>query len=98
MSRYYAHVKPDLTIDQIVVVADADVHNLPFPDSEPLGQAFLHDLYGTNDQWLETSMTGEFRGRPASIGGIWIPELQEFGPVPEPAPEPEPDDDDLEDP
>lgn len=89
MNRYFAHVRADLTIDQVVVVSAEAVDDLPFPDSEPLGQAFLHELYGTNDQWLETSITGAFRGRPARIGGTWLPDLQEFGPLPEPEPEPE---------
>ena len=89
MNRHFAHVRADLTIDQVVVVSPEAVNNLPFPDSEPLGQQFLHDLYGTNDQWLETSKSGAFRGRYARVGGTWLPDLQEFGPLPEPEPEPE---------
>lgn len=93
MNRYFAHVLPDLTIDQVVVVSADVVNGLPYPDSEPLGQAFLHDLYGSNDTWLETSKTGAFRGRYARVGGIWMPEIQEFGPVPPPPPPPDPDED-----
>jgi hypothetical protein len=89
--RYFAHVQPDLTIDQVICVAEADVGNLPYPESEPLGQAFLHNLYGTNDQWLETSITGEYRGRYARVGGFYMPDVDEFGPIPEPEPDPEPE-------
>ncbi len=89
--RYFAHVLPNLTIDQVVVISNDAVNDLPFPDSEPLGQQYLHELYGTNDQWLETSKAGAFRGRYARVGGTWLPELQEFGPLPEPEPEPEPE-------
>lgn len=91
MNRYFAHVLPDLTIDQVVVVSPEAVNDLPFPDSEPVGQAYLHALYGTNDQWLETSKAGAFRGRYARVGGTWLPDLQEFGPLPQPEPAPEPE-------
>lgn len=90
MNRHYAHVLPDLTIDQIVVVSAADVNDLPYPDSEPVGQAFLHALYGNADTWLESSRDGSFRGRPARIGGYYMPDIDEFGPIPEPVP-PEPE-------
>ena len=86
MSRYFAHVLEDLTINKVVVVSDEDCGNLNFPDSEPLGQAFLHGLYGNSDSWLETSPTGEFRGRYARVGGFFMPDIDEFGPIPQPDP------------
>jgi hypothetical protein len=86
MSRYFAHVLQDLTIDQVIVVSDDDCGNLSFPDSEPLGQAFLHNLYGNSDTWLETSKTGAFRGRYARLGGNYMPDIDEFGPIPIPEP------------
>jgi len=95
MNRYFAHVRPNLVIDQIVVISDESVNDLPYPDSEPLGQAFLHALYGSNDTWLETSRDGSFRGRPATIGGYYMPDVDEFGPIPEPQPEPEREDEDV---
>lgn len=88
MSHYFAHVLEDLTIDKVVVVSDEDCGNLSFPESEPLGQAFLHSLYGNSDTWLETSPTGEFRGRYARVGGTYMPDINEFGPLPEPEPDP----------
>ena len=90
MSHYFAHVLEDLTIDRVVVVSDEDCGNLSFPDSEPLGQAFLHALYGNNDSWLETSKTGAFRGRYARVDGFYMPDIDEFGPIPQPDP-PEPE-------
>jgi hypothetical protein len=89
MSHYFAHVLADLTIDRVIVISDEDCGNLSFPESEPLGQAFLHDLYGDSDSWLETSKTGAFRGRYARIGGFYMPDIDEFGPIPEPEPDPE---------
>jgi hypothetical protein len=89
MSHLFAHVPADGIIDQVVVVSNQDCGNLSFPDSEPLGQAFLHGLYRNQDTWLETSEDGSFRGRYARIGGTYDPVLDEF--ISPPAPEPEPD-------
>ena len=87
MNRYFAHVLSDMTIDQIVVVSADDVNDLPFPDSEPVGQAFLHALYGNDDLWLETSKAGAFRGRYAVIGGGYDPNADEFTSAPQPVEE-----------
>jgi hypothetical protein len=89
MSRYYAHINPTLTVDQVVVVSDEAVNNLPFPDSEPLGQGFLNALYANSDLWLETSITGEYRGKYAAIGDTYDAALNEF--ISPPAPEPDPE-------
>jgi hypothetical protein len=78
MSRYYAHINPTLTVDQVVVVSDEAVNNLPFPDSEPLGQGFLNALYANSDLWLETSITGEYRGKYAAIGDTYDPTTDTF--------------------
>ena len=91
MSHYFAHVLEDFTIDKVVVVSDEDCGNLSFPDSEPLGQAFLHSLYGNSDSWLETSIIGEFRGSYASARGTYDPILDEFVLPPSPEPEPDPE-------
>lgn len=91
MNRYFAHVLQDLTIDQVIVVSDDDCGNLPFPDSEPLGQAFLNNLYGNSDTWLETSKASAFRGRYARIGGTYDPILDEFVMPSAPKPEPDPE-------
>jgi len=91
MNRHFAHLNTDGIIDQIVVIGPEAVNDLPFPDSEPLGQEFLHNLYGNSDTWLETSKTGAFRGRYARLGGNYMPDIDEFGPLPEPDPEPEPE-------
>jgi hypothetical protein len=80
MSRTFALVLEDFTVEQIVVISEEDVLGLPFPESEPYGQAFLHALYGNNDVWLETSETGAFRGQYATIGGKYVPLTDEFVP------------------
>lgn len=54
-------------VDQVIVVSNDDCDNLDFPESEPVGQAFLASL-GLEGQWLQTSYNGNFRGKYAGIG------------------------------
>lgn len=60
----------DGSVQEVVVVANSDCGDLPFPESEPVGQAFLASL-GLGDGWLQTSYNGSFRGRYAGIGFIY---------------------------
>ena len=68
---YFAKVESDQTISEVVVVAENDCGSLQFPESESFGQSFLASL-GMVGVWLQSSLTGEFRKHPASIGGQYI--------------------------
>jgi hypothetical protein len=57
-------------VEQVIVIANSDCDNLPFPDSEPVGQAFIASL-GYTGEWLQTSYNGNFRGCYAGIGYTW---------------------------
>ena len=76
---------------EVIVVANDDCDNLPFPESEPVGQAFIASL-GLEGEWLQTSYNGNFRGTYAGIGFTFDASLGEYGefvaPV-EPIPTPE---------
>ena len=87
MNRTFARIVGNWVVDQIVVVAEQDVGDLPYPDSEPIGQAFLQAFYGNDDVWLETSETGAFRARYAFIGGAYDPNADEFTSAPQPVEE-----------
>jgi hypothetical protein len=76
--KYFAHILNDFMVEQIIVISDEDCGNLDFPDSEPVGQEFIANLYNNDDLWLQTSMDGSFRGNPAVIGGYWDPEIGQF--------------------
>ena len=54
------------TVQQVIVVSNDDVDNLEFPESEPVGQAFLASM-GLEGHWLETSYNANFRGVYAGI-------------------------------
>ena len=65
-------------VEQVIVIANDDCDNLPFPDSEPVGQAFIASL-GYTGEWLQTSYNGNFRGCYAGIGYTYDPTLGEYG-------------------
>jgi hypothetical protein len=60
----------DTIVEQVIVIANDDCDDLPFPDSEPVGQAFIASL-GYTGEWLQTSYNGNFRGCYAGIGYTW---------------------------
>jgi hypothetical protein len=65
-------------VTEVIVIANADCDNLPFPDSEPVGQTFIASL-GIEGDWLQTSYNNNFRGTYAGIGYTFNPELGEYG-------------------
>jgi hypothetical protein len=62
----------------VIVISNDDVDNLPFPESEPVGQAYIVTL-GLGGVWLQTSYNGNFRGCYAGIGYTYDATLGEYG-------------------
>ena len=65
----FAKINGDL-VTEVIVVSNDDCDNLPFPESEPVGQAYIASL-GIEGEWLQTSYTGAYRGLFAGIGYTW---------------------------
>jgi hypothetical protein len=65
-------------VSDVIVVSNDDCDNLPFPESEPVGQAFIASL-GIEGEWLQTSYNGNFRGLYAGIDYTFNPALGEYG-------------------
>ncbi len=68
----------DSIVEEVIVVANSDCNDLPFPDSEPVGQAYIASL-GIQGDWLQTSYNGNFRGTYAGIGFTYDASLGEYG-------------------
>ena len=65
---YFAHVTETI-VDLVHVLADGVTDDLPFPESEPLGQAFLSDLWDDTPQsYVECSIDGAYRGCYPGVG------------------------------
>jgi len=70
-------------VRNVIVVNNSDCGGGEFPDSEPIGQAFIEAI-GIEGDWLQTSYNGNFRGQYAGQGMTYDPTLDEFvSPQPE---------------
>ena len=75
---HFAQINEDNIVEQVIVISNYACDNLPFPESEPIGQAFIASL-GIEGTWLQTSYSGSFRGLYAGPTMIYEPSLDQFG-------------------
>ena len=65
-------------VRDVIVISNTDCDDLPFPESEPVGQAFIASIGLTGD-WLQTSYNGNFRGTFAGLGFTFDAQIGEYG-------------------
>ena len=75
---HFAQLDENNIVTAVLVVSNDDIQNLPFPESEPLGVAFLQNLI-PNTVWKQTSYNNNFRFRYAGVGWTFHPECGEHG-------------------
>jgi len=66
---HFAQIKNGI-VEAVIVVNNETLGNLEFPDSEPVGQAFIASI-GLDGTWKQTSYNANFRGKYAGIGDKW---------------------------
>jgi len=81
----FAQLDGAYTVTEVIVVNNATIDNLPFPESEPIGVAFCQSLFGADTIWKQTSYNANFRKNYAGIGYSYDPVLDAFIP-PQPYP------------
>ena len=64
-------------VREVIVVNNSDCGGGDFPESEPIGQAFIAGI-GVAGDWLQTSYNGNFRGTYAGIGYTYDSENDVF--------------------
>ena len=74
---HFACVADDGLVTAVVVVDNKDCGGGDFPESEPIGAAFLNGL-GLDGRWLQTSYSRGFRKWFATDGMIYDDELDAF--------------------
>ena len=80
---HFAQVDEYQIVRSVIVINNSDCGGGEFPDSEPIGQAFIASI-GIDGEWLQTSYNGNFRGTYAGQGMTYDPTLDEFvSPQPE---------------
>lgn len=81
---HFAQLDVNNIVLDVIVINNAVVEDLPFPESEPLGVAFCQSLYGVDTVWKQTSYNNSFRGCYAGIGYTYDPVIDQFVPPPPP--------------
>jgi len=80
---HFAQVDEYQIVRSVIVINNSDCGGGDYPDSEPIGQAFIAAI-GLDGDWLQTSYNGNFRGTYAGQGMTYDPVLDEFiSPQPE---------------
>lgn len=75
---HFARLDENNVVTEVLVVDNADVGNLPFPESEAVGETFLNSFLPAA-VWKQTSYNNNFRYRYAGVGYIFHPECGEHG-------------------
>jgi hypothetical protein len=81
---HFARIE-DGIVREVIVVGNDDCGGGDFPESEPIGQAFIASI-GLAGEWRQTSYNSNFRSTYAGIGFRFDAEADAFI-----APEPEPE-------
>jgi hypothetical protein len=79
---HFAHINEFSIVDQVIVISNADCGGGEFPESEPIGQAFIASL-GLEGTWLQTSYSASFRGNYAGTGYFYDALVDEFKVIPD---------------
>ena len=74
---HFAQVDEYQIVRSVIVINNSDCGGGDYPDSEPIGQAFIAAI-GIDGDWLQTSYNGNFRGTYAGQGMTYDTTLDEF--------------------
>lgn len=77
---HFAKLDDNNVVLEVNVVNNSDCGDLPFPESEPVGVAFLTYWSGGYTNWKQTSYNHSFRKNYAGIGFVYDQTLDAFIP------------------
>lgn len=76
---HFARIDETNIVQEVIVVNNSDINDLPFPESESVGQDFIASV-GLQGSWLQTSYNNNFRGTYAGVGYYYDSTLNIFQP------------------
>lgn len=76
---HFANIDQDNNVREVIVVSNAALDDLPFPESEPVGQQFIAEC-GTPGTWIQCSYSAAFRGWFPGPGFRYDPTADAFVP------------------
>ena len=74
---HFAQVNKGI-VQQVIVISNEDCGGGDFPESEPIGQAYIATL-GLEGEWRQTSYHANFRLKYASPGDLFDPTVEPDG-------------------
>jgi len=74
---HFAQVDEYQIVRNVIVIDNSDCGGGDYPDSEPIGQAFIAAI-GIEGKWLQTSYSGSIRGQYAGQGMTYDPTPADF--------------------
>jgi hypothetical protein len=75
---HFARLDQNSIVVEVLVVKNEVLGDLPFPESEPVGIAFLRSLFGEDTEWKQCSYNENFRKNYAGVGHTYDPVLDAF--------------------
>jgi hypothetical protein len=75
----FARLDENNVVIDVIKVSNEDCAGGNFPSSESVGQEFIKSI-GLEGNWIQTSVSAEFRGKHAGIGDKYSPTLDAFVP------------------
>jgi hypothetical protein len=61
----------DGRVTRVLVLENSVIATDKGNDSETKGKKFLQGIFGSETEWVQTSLTASFRGKFAGQGDIW---------------------------
>jgi hypothetical protein len=74
---HFSQLDENNIVIAVLVVDNKDLGDLPFPESEAIGQKFLSDL-GVEGNFIQSSYNNNFRGIMGHIGFLYDSESDKF--------------------
>ena len=75
---HFAKINNDNVVETVLVLDNAELNGLDFPESEAVGVAFFKNLFGEDTNWVQTSFNANFRKHYAGINFTYDPALDAF--------------------
>jgi hypothetical protein len=83
---YFAQLDSNNIVTQVLSVDNSSIDNLPFPNSDPVGIAYMQSIFGSETVWAQTSYNRNFRYNYAAEGFTFDPSVAPNGAFIPPSP------------
>ena len=76
---HFAKLDDNNIVEQVIVVSNDEIKDANGEETESIGVAFCHKLFGNDTNWKQTSYNNNFRGNYGGIGMTYMTNVQTLG-------------------